>query len=402
MRLKSGKEEIIYLLEQVFSKYERTTGNQVRRNTNRKNYEDLARMLSEISNRLPETAEELQHDHYSPDRNKNKLSYPFLKYDISGGQIKDAASGIVSNPRPFLIDACYIYLYGVGRKGFENNPLDENLLIDEQDLPENNGIDIDAPTATNLAVLRRKSSRKLLKKWIFISLILGTLCIILAVISFIDHQRLEHITKDMRIGVYTPTATDIKNLEGTWLVYIGSPQARKSERNRYHLVVTNIVDVKYKDGYFVFKRYGANFNHSGYMQFEGKNLVSIHSYVENDQDTIESPRLSLLRLEPGKKYQNVISASWSFDTEKYNDIIGIREVYIKQSDNGHTREILNTIENSSCKCKIISLTDGGKEQQFYLKNLPLDSLHNPELVALLDERSILLRNPDSTTIIATH
>jgi hypothetical protein len=32
----------------------------------------------------------------------------------------------------FLIDACYIYLYNIGRKAFEFNPFEENLLANNQ------------------------------------------------------------------------------------------------------------------------------------------------------------------------------------------------------------------------------------------------------------------------------
>jgi hypothetical protein len=33
---------------------------------------------------------------------------------------------------PFLVDACYIYLYNIGRKAFELNPIEENLLANNQ------------------------------------------------------------------------------------------------------------------------------------------------------------------------------------------------------------------------------------------------------------------------------
>lgn len=386
MKIKSGKEEIVYLLKMVFLKYEHTTGNSIRQNTNRKNYEDLAKLLSEISNRLPDTAENLQHEEYAPDTNRDKLSYPYLKYDISGGQIKDAVNGMVSNPRAHLVDACYIYLFGIGRKGFEKNPLDENLINTEE------VIDRGQPY--------EKASRTGLKVAFIVSAILLLCAGYLAFKFYLKNDTLNTLKKDMKIGVYKPSNEEIRQLEGIWLVYIGSPQARKSEKNRYHLVVTNIVDIKYKNGYFQFMRYGASFNHTGFMQYENKDIISIHSYVVNDKDTIESPRLSLLRLEPGRKYQNVISASWNFDTARNNDVIGIREVYTKLSDKGAVKEILNTIENSSCKCKIVSVNDEHKkEKHYFLKNTSLDSLPDLALIPLLDEHSILLRNPDSTVIL---
>ena len=141
MKLKTGKDEIVYLLTKVALKYEAETGQDIRRNTNRRNYEDLARMLSVISNDLPDTSETLSHNHYAPDENNASAVYPFRKYDITGGQVKDAINGIVSNPRPFLVDACYIYLYGQGRKGFAQKPVDAGLL-DEPATGEMPNVDV--------------------------------------------------------------------------------------------------------------------------------------------------------------------------------------------------------------------------------------------------------------------
>lgn len=101
-------------------------------NTNRKNYEELAIVLSEISNQLPETASQFGHILYEADPQKEKAEYPFRKYDITGGQIKDALMGLVANPRPFLVDTCYIYLYQMGRQAFEQNPIDSSLITTEQ------------------------------------------------------------------------------------------------------------------------------------------------------------------------------------------------------------------------------------------------------------------------------
>src|SRR5258705_3186352 len=126
--IKTGKEEIIYLLNRAIDKYKTETGQRIVQNTNRKNYESLAILLSEISNQLPLRFEEFGTEPYSPEVNPKGQGYPHRKYDITGGQIKDALIGIVANPRPFLVDACYIYLYGIGRKAFKQNPLDENLF----------------------------------------------------------------------------------------------------------------------------------------------------------------------------------------------------------------------------------------------------------------------------------
>src|SRR5690348_6367714 len=90
MKLKTGKEEIVCLLTKVLEKFEIQTGQSVIRNSNRKNYEEVAKALSQISNELPNTAVALQHETYSPDYNPKNLEYPFRKYDITGNQIKDA------------------------------------------------------------------------------------------------------------------------------------------------------------------------------------------------------------------------------------------------------------------------------------------------------------------------
>ena len=115
--LKRGKEEIIYLLNKCIEKFQQETGKSVIQNTNRKNYEALAIQLSEISNLLPATHEAYGHAIYEPDPQFNKANYPFRKYDITGGQIKDALMGLVANPRPFLIDTNIILIYtGTGAR----------------------------------------------------------------------------------------------------------------------------------------------------------------------------------------------------------------------------------------------------------------------------------------------
>lgn len=394
MKLKTGKEEIVYLLTAVFKKYEQATGQEVIRNTNRKNYEDIAKTLSKISNELPNTAELLGHDQYPPDRNTTHVEYPYLKYDITGGQIKDAYTGIVSNPRPFIVDACYIYVYGVGRKRFEKEPRDSQLIYNYDDQHH------DHPP--------RRSLKKNSKLWIWLTYLLLFILILTGFMWFHTVKNLNRITilnsvlkKDLKISPYRPTQAEIAALEGIWLVYIGSPQARSSDNNRYHMVVSNIVDVKYKDGYFLFNRYGASFDHQGYMQFENANVVSIHSYVKNNSDTVESPRLSLMRFDIKQKNFSVISASWNFDVGNKNDIIGIREIYIKQGRGGKIEEVINTIANSSCRCKIVRWEYGNKNKSFYLRNENIDSLNDQSLKPLLDEHSILLRQPSSGLILTS-
>jgi hypothetical protein len=413
MKLKSGKEEIAYLLLKVFEKYESETGDLVIRNTNRKNYEGVSRKLSEISNELPHTADTLNHDIYPPDYNPNKLEYPFRKYDITASQVKDASLGLVNNPRPFLADACYIYLFAVGRKGFEKNPQDDNLLrnIDDTagsqpDLSKIEALTLQVSTLKEEKEELQKNTNRAYKKvktklWIVFAIVFAAL--LFSAYQWISTKnKWETVKKDMSILSYKPTQAEIDSLEGIWLCYTGSPQARSSDPNRFHLVVSNVVDIKYKDGYFTYNRYGAGFDHTGYAQFEAAYLISLHSHIKNNTGTIESPRHSLMQLDKGSPYLPVISASWSFDVGKRNNIVGIREVYIKQGKGGSIEEVINTIENASCKCKIViwhQVNDSVKT--FRLKNQFLDSLSETTLKTLLDEKSIILREPQEGLILTS-
>lgn len=394
MKIVSGKSEIVYLLSRVIEKFEKESGEVIIKNSNRKNYEPIAKVLSEISNQLPYTSETLVHDVYESDPNPRNLEYPFRKYDITGNQIKDAFfNQIVSKPRPFLIDACYIYLYGKGRKGFEANPVDQNLIWSEKteiDVTEEKEQPVIAPLQKTV---RGKST------YIIIILLFASL-----IFTFFQwrtsQKQINTLSRDFKILPYKATQAEIDSLEGIWLCYTGSPQARSSDPNRYHLVVPNILEIKYKEGYFLFTRYGASFVHDGYMQFESPWLVSIHSYVRNKEGKIESPRHSLMKLNDTNEYKNVISASWSFDVGEKNNIIGIREVYIKQGKGGIVEEVLNTVENASCKCKIVKWHKNNNETQvFQLKNQLLDEMTDHRLKSLLDEKSILLRTPDEKLII---
>lgn len=412
MKLKTGKEEIVYLLLKVFEKYEAETGDMVIRNTNRKNYEGVSKKLSEISNDLPNTADTLQHDVYPPDYNPNKLEYPSRKYDITVSQVKDAFLGLVNNPRPFLTDACYIYLFATGRKGFEKNPQDDNLLKNEGEASASltGAYKMEALT---LQISSLESEKAALQKNIAVkfkrikTILLSGFAIAVAALVFSVYQWMssknewQSQKKDMNILPYKPTQAEIDSLEGIWLCYTGSPQARSSDPNRYHLVVLNVIDVKYKNGYFTFNRYGANFNHAGYMQFEMPWLVSIHSYVKTVTDSIESPRHSLMRLDKEKALIPVISASWSFDVGDRNNIIGIREVYIKLGKGGKIEEVINTIENASCRCKIVKWHHNNQVKTFYLKNELLDSLPDEKLKTLINENSIILRVPQEGLILTT-
>ena len=391
-KLKTGKDEIVYLLTKVVLKYETETGQGIKRNTNRKNYDDLARMLSEISNRLPDTSETLSHNLYAQDENNAAAVYPFRKYDITGGQVKDAINGIVSNPRPFLVNACYIYLYGQGRKGFAQKPDDAGLL-EESATAQAPGFDV-LSHAGGMLLLSKK-----IKTYRTIVLLLSAMLLLAAFLGVREDSKSHQVFRELSILPYQPTRAEIDSLEGIWLCYTGSPQARTYDAGRFHKIVANIMNVKYQDGYFTFIRYGSNFEHVGYMQFEAPWLVSIHSHVVNARDSIESPKLSLMRLDEGRPYIDVVSASWNFDQGKKNRIIGIREVFIKQGKGGRIEEIINTPENAACSCKIIKWQPPSNAIRFFnLKNELLDTLGDKRLKQTLDEKSILLSQPGDTTL----
>lgn len=409
--LKKGKEEIIYLLNKAIEKFQADTGKLVIQNTNRKNYEELAIILSEISNQLPETAQRFGHIPYEADPQKDKAEYPFRKYDITGGQIKDALMGLVANPRPFLVDTCYVYLYQMGRQAFEQNPVDPSLIATEQDnekakdsysiITENQQLKL------KLNSLKRETDITIQKRLKFYRIIFIPLCFILLFTALFIYnlyssakQEWDTIKTDFNLIPYKVTQAEIEQLEGVWICYTSSPQARLSDPNRYHKVVANLVEIKYKNGYFAYHRYGASFDHIGYAQFESPNLVSIHSQIKNSDKTVEYPRHSLLSFDKKEAYLSVISASWNFDAGTNNRIIGIREVYKKLGKGGRIEEVINTPANASCQCKIIKWHQSKEPiQTFYLKNMFLDSLKNPTLSNLINENSILLKDPEVGVIL---
>lgn len=409
--LKKGKEEIIYLLNKAIEKFQADTGKLVIQNTNRKNYEELAIILSDISNQLPETAHQFGHIPYEADPQKAKAEYPFRKYDITGGQIKDALMGLVANPRSFLVDTCYVYLYQMGRQAFEQNPVDPSLIATEQQDEKTKDsysiISENQQLKLKLNSLKRETDITIQKRLKFYRIIFIPLCILFMFTAIYTYNlyssaklNWDTIKTDFNLIPYKVSQSEIDQLEGVWICYTSSPQARLSDPNRYHKVVANLVEIKYKNGYFAYHRYGASFDHIGYAQFESPNLVSIHSQIKNTDKKVEYPRHSLLSLDKKEEYLSVISASWNFDAGTNNRIIGIREVYKKLGKGGRIEEVINTPANASCQCKIIKWHQIKQPiQTFYLKNMFLDSLKNPILSNLINENSILLKDPEEGLIL---
>ncbi len=411
MKIKTGKEEVGYLLAKVIDTYERATGQRISRNTNPKNYEEIARLLSLISNELPNTAQALNHDSYPPDPNPKQVDYPQRKYDITGVQVKDAYHQLVANPRSFLLDACYIYLYGIGRKGFAEQPQDTHLIegIDAAvalQLDEQESLRQQLATSQRekvaVATQLKASFRKKTQIWLVSLLICLTLLGLVTARWIADRNEWATIRHDLNILPYQPTQAEIDSLSGIWLYYTGAPQARINDPNRFHQVANNLVEITYKNGYFIFNRHGANIDHIGYMLFESPGLVSIYSRVKNKSGAVESPIHALLRLDKGKHYLTSIATTWSFDMGDGNDMIGIRNVFIKQGKGGSLEEIINTPENANCHCKIMKWVQPNKKiKTFQLKYRLLDTLANESLKALINEKSILLREPREGVIL-TH
>ncbi len=414
--LKKGKEEIIYLLNKAIEKFQQETGKEIVQNTNRKNYEELSIALSEISNALPYTAEKLGHAIFPADPKAGELQYPFRKYDITGGQIKDALMGLVASPRPYIIDTCYIYLFGMGRLAFEVNPVDPFLIQDDApSIEKKDSLSLfleNQHLRLQLASYQKSGQGKSFFRgkrksfWMLGVTIAFFSLLALSIYFYRQYHTISNswntIQHDFNLLPYQVTEAERKKLEGVWICYTGSPQARISDKDRYHKVVSNLIEIEYKDGYFLYNRFGASFNHTGYIQFEAPGLLSIHSRIKNKNGTVESPRHSLMSFDSTANYFSAISASWNFDVGDNNRIIGIREAYQKLGAGGKLEEVINSVENASCQCKIIHWQKPNNTvDTFYLKNISIDALKDSSLLLLIDENSILPKNPAEKLVIET-
>jgi len=88
----------------------------------------------------------------------------------------------VANPRSFLVDTCYVYLYQMGRQAFEQNPIDPALIASK----ENDEIGKDSYSIITenqqlkfkLANLKKETEATILKKLGFYRMIFIPLCIV--------------------------------------------------------------------------------------------------------------------------------------------------------------------------------------------------------------------------------
>lgn len=181
--------------------------------------------------------------------------------------MRDALMGLVANPRPFLVDTCYIYLFGVGRLQFEKNPLDPELLTEKTEVSTADSYSIlhdNQRLKSELTQLQKKQNKNkktylIQLSLLFVGLILTLVLMKLKVSSM--HDELEELKEDFSITPLSITKQEKEALEGIWICYTGSPQARISDTDRSRKVVMNIATFKEKRGYFLYKRYGASFNH---------------------------------------------------------------------------------------------------------------------------------------------
>ncbi len=381
--LLTGKEEISYLIRRVIEKFEYTNDQKMICNTNRENYVAVARELSTISNELPYTSKEKEHQEYTEiPVQERQMHYPQRKYDITGGQIKDVYFGLVKKPRPHLIDACYIYLYGVGRVGFAKNPVDPTLLVGEENMD-----DFSAST------LQSPHYRWQLSAFLF-------LLVVLLLLGGIYMYFSQQSAADSKMWTsYQPSEEEINQITGIWMYQTGAPQTRANEAQRYRRVATNMVSIQLVNGILEIERHGATINHQGYLEFTSPGILSIHSFVERKADgSLVNPSHSLARLSPEDSVMYAISSTWSFESDDNNDVIGARNLYRKLGTGGTLRLISNTPENAACHCKIIEWDkDDGTIERF---NLTYEAIKEGSVEEHLNESSLILRKPKDGVLLS--
>jgi hypothetical protein len=78
-------------------------------------------------------------------------------------------------------------------------------------------------------------------------------------------------------------------------------------------------------------------------------------------------------------------------------------VYKKLGNVSNLKEVTNTLENASCKCKIIKWSEMKDDKVinkiFYIKNIYLDSLAHKSLFPLINENSIIFKDPINDSVI---
>ncbi len=366
----------------VLDKHDRETGTVIIRNQTPSNYNTVANQLTIISNRLPELCPE----NFSPDTNG--------RYLINPTQVRDAYDGKVDSLKDHIYEACFLFLH---------NKLSGDCLEEKKQLDVLTETEIGqqpiSPEPIELIppnTLQAWSARKQ-RSLMFISIVLFGLLLFAGYKWYTVNQRLTTLTHDMRILPYKPSAAEIAALEGVWKIYTASPQARKWDTGRYHKTVPNMMEINYKNGYFVFNRYGPAFNQDGFMQLEAPGIVSIHSRVLNDSGNMASPKHSLMVLEKSTSQLNVISASWNFDAED-NRIIGIREVYIKKGQ-GTLAEIKNSLLGTKYDRVLQWSKPNQQRDTIVLTNHRIEVIDEKGVRELVDENSIVLKDPDSTLIL---
>ena len=394
MKTKASQAELEYLFRKVIEKYNHEHIRKISGNTNKKTYEPLVKLLNDISIKFPETEMELKHEDY--------FAFTPGNLSFSAGQFMNAKLHFTQKPDQVIVDACYIYLFRVGQKGFRENPSDPKLAEIIKTNPSTSSPFHGIPD-NNLS-----KRIKVIGYSLVIVLLIGLLafkqyqlqCARSSATSLgtrfeREKKKWKTIKKDYSIMRYQPTRTEIDSLVGVWACYTGSPQTRRSITNRYHLGARNIVDIKYStDGYFTFTRYSTNFDQTGYIQYESPGLISIHSHKVNLSDSTLWPRHSLMFVNDGKPFHIAISAAWTFDTPPNEFIIGIREVYIKLGSGGKVTEIVN--DGKSFK-RVQWITDKNKRTVYSISFVRIEQM-NVSFNDLLNEKSILQAIPQENLL----
>jgi hypothetical protein len=394
MKTKASHAELEYLFKKVIEKFNDGREKKLTDNTNKRNYEPLVAILNGISSKFKETAAEFKHDDYST-IDKTNLQF-------SAGQFMSAKNHFTQKPDQVIVDASYIYLFKTGQRGFLESPADTALAL------------ILKSAKDEITPTRAKHKHPLAKfKPISYALgivvvVLGSFliyaCIELSTVGSAAKLSREHfakeklewetIKKDFSILRYQPSKAEIDSLVGVWFCYTGSPQARTTLPNRYHMGARNVVVIGYQNGYFNFKRYSTNFDQTGYIQYESPGLISIHSHKINDPDSTLWPRHSLMFVNNGKPYHIAVSASWNFDTPPNDFMIGIREVYVKLGTGGKVTEVFN--QGNPVKT-VEWITDPHKRVVFNVKLMRIEDMNVP-FTDLLNEKSILLAVPQENVL----
>lgn len=433
--------EAVYLTTLVRWKYEAATEKDMYLPSTATNYNELAKVLNTFSVTLAvKYPDDYKSDEYPPGNLIIESEQIKRFFVVEPGQA----------PRRYLVDACYLYLFGEIRRQFwENgekaeagaktlyniikveNALDRVKILEDENeeladykeqlenineklnratiaLKESQATANEAEeqnrkfnetvislTQQNKELARAGEDSRNGKKAVSRSLFVILILLIGTCYYFFT------LKKDYHIQPYAPTEAEKNFLTGVWEVYSPSPQARSSQpaEQTYHKVVLNVMKITKKPGfdYLVFDRYGPGFDQKGRIEFKTPNVVDIYAETVNDSGIVISPKHTTLLLEKDQPFLTALSLTWNFD--KQNRPIASREIYIKKGDEGSLWVSKNPVANFMSRERYAFWKHDNRVDTIRLQNVFLDSLP-VHLQQLLDENSILLRIPGEVKIIS--